>query len=340
MPARRALGLARALVSRASVLREIRDIVRSNRQVIAGPWLGEMGFEVLYWVPFVRWVTVALGLNPARVTAVSRGGPEGWYRDVAAAYVDVFDVMPADRFREANAERRRALGEQKQIRSTEIDDRIVGEVRRRNRIDTALVLHPSLMFKLVRHYWWKHTSANWVERHALRLRLPKVQPPAGSGVPQGSYVAAKFYDNDCFRPSDADRRTISGLVESVSTTCRVISLSVDLSVDDHRSEPGPRAAATVAGLQDARHNLDLQTAIVANASVFVGTYGGFSYLAPLCGVPGVALFTEAGGFDPAHLEICQRTAAQLGTPPLRLRDLRWTATADLVADVQRLAAAT
>ena len=35
---------------------------------------------------------------------------------------------------------------------------------------------------------------------------------------------------------------------------------------------------------DVRENLAVQTALVAGASAFVGTYGGFSYLAPFLGV--------------------------------------------------------
>ena len=45
----------------------------------------------------------------------------------------------------------------------------------------------------------------------------------------------------------------------------------------------------------------MQSAIVAGASRFVGTYGGFSYLAPFCGVPATVYYSDAAGFSMRHL---------------------------------------
>ena len=44
-----------------------------------------------------------------------------------------------------------------------------------------------------------------------------------------------------------------------------------------------------------RENLHVQSAIVAGASAFVGTYGGFSYLAPFLGVPSTAYYSDPHG---------------------------------------------
>jgi hypothetical protein len=37
------------------VERDIAAVARGRGPIIAGPWLSEVGFEVLYWVPFLRW---------------------------------------------------------------------------------------------------------------------------------------------------------------------------------------------------------------------------------------------------------------------------------------------
>ena len=50
-----------------------------------------------------------------------------------------------------------------------------------------------------------------------------------------------------------------------------------------------------------RENLAMQTAIVAGASAFVGTYGGFSYLAPFLGVRSTAYFADPDGYSTRHL---------------------------------------
>ena len=34
--------------------------------IIAGPWLGEVGFELLYWVPFVAWCAEQFDIAPER----------------------------------------------------------------------------------------------------------------------------------------------------------------------------------------------------------------------------------------------------------------------------------
>src|SRR5215471_1000109 len=55
--------------------REVETLAVSGRPLVAGPWLSEVGFEALYWIPFLRWVKAAFRLDPARVVAVSRGAP-------------------------------------------------------------------------------------------------------------------------------------------------------------------------------------------------------------------------------------------------------------------------
>ena len=50
-------------------------------------------------------------------------------------------------------------------------------------------------------------------------------------------------------------------------------------------------------------------------NAFVGTYGGFSYIAPLYGVPSVGLYTEKTGFAQNHLSTANRAfaAPEFGT---------------------------
>jgi hypothetical protein len=61
-----------------------------------------------------------------------------------------------------------------------------------------------------------------------------------------------------------------------------------------------------------RENLALQTSIVAGASAFVGTYGGFSYLAPFLGVRSTAYFSDAGGYSARHLLMARSALESIG----------------------------
>jgi hypothetical protein len=73
-----------------------RDLERSavgGDPVIAGPWCSEVGYEILYWIPFLRWVMAAYKISPDRVIAVSRGGTSSWYAGIATRYVEAFDYV-------------------------------------------------------------------------------------------------------------------------------------------------------------------------------------------------------------------------------------------------------
>ena len=54
-----------------------------------------------------------------------------------------------------------------------------------------------------------------------------------------------------------------------------------------------------------------QTRVICGARAFVGTYGGFSYLAPFYGVDTVAFYSHATGFRFDHLELAKRVFSSL-----------------------------
>ena len=56
--------------------REIAALAAGTRPIVAGPWLAEVGYEVLYWIPFLRWFQDAFGVPRDRLVVVSRGGME------------------------------------------------------------------------------------------------------------------------------------------------------------------------------------------------------------------------------------------------------------------------
>jgi hypothetical protein len=46
--------------------------IRAGKRVLAGPFLGEVGFELLYWIPVLR--RILAGVDRERVTILTRGG--------------------------------------------------------------------------------------------------------------------------------------------------------------------------------------------------------------------------------------------------------------------------
>ena len=67
--------------SAAAVDRDIRRVASGRAPIVAGPWLAEVGYEVLYWIPFLRWFCDVHGVPRERLIVLSRGGMEPLYRE-------------------------------------------------------------------------------------------------------------------------------------------------------------------------------------------------------------------------------------------------------------------
>ena len=98
------------------------------------------------------------------------------------------------------------------------------------------------------------------------------------------------------------------------------SLSTGINVDDHGAcEPDVAAIPGIHHLLVPENNLLVQSAIVARARRFVGTYGGFAYLAPFYGVPTEGYYTEPHAFSVRHLDLaCDVFATTPGCGQLRV----------------------
>ena len=296
------------------VERELSAIAAGTRPVVVGPWLGEVGFELLYWVPFVRWAAERYQLPPERLIAVTRGGAATWYAPFAAHAVDALTYIGPDQFRAKNNERNQRFGEQKQLAMSPLDDEVLDVVRRTHGQDVA-VLHPSLMYRLFAPYWWGHQPLGWLRRRATYRRL---EPPAIALDLPSEYTAVKFYFNDCFRSTPENRAFVERTIRELEREGPVISLSTGLAVDDHAPcEPEIAAMRGIRHLTSPQTNLLVQSAVVARARRFVGTYGGFAYLAPFYGVPADGYYSDERAFSMRHLDLAQDVLARMhGAGPL------------------------
>ena len=312
---RRGAAAQLARFNAARTQRELAALASGTHRIVAGPWLGEVGFELLYWAPFLRWFADEYRVAPERLVVVSRGSAHAWYRPFAGSYRELFDLLSPEEFRRCHEERVAAVGEQKQTRMLALERDLL------RRLDVGSgdrVLHPSTMYQLFRPFWFGHVDERWVHRFARYRRLCCLPEDTATlpGVPQGRYVAVKFYFSDSFPATDTNRAFVRRLLGSLAARGRVVSLTTGLHLDDHggaASEP-PEVEPLLAGVEP-RINLALQSAIVANASAFVGTYGGFSYLAPFYGVPTTAYY-DAERFSHKHLAMARSAFAALGNDRL------------------------
>ena len=325
MFASRMLGLRTNLKTE----RELARAARSNATIIVGPWLGEIGFELLYWIPFLAWATSRFQIDRRKVVAISRGGPELWYQHVAHHYHDVFDYLHPDDFRQANEQRRTKMGEQKQMLRTDLDEEVLERVISALGVPNTVVVHPSLMYRLYRRFWWGHTSRDSV---CARARFETFNQPKLDAILEGlppRFVAVKFYFNDCFPSTETNRTFVNKVVDLISQSTPVVSLSTGLTLDEHMVHELPDHQ-NISHLVEARTNLEIQSAIVAHAQAFVGTYGGFSYLAPFLKVPSIGIHSRPEGFARTHYDLALTAFEKWG--PNLLRNLNVTAP-DAIAEL-------
>lgn len=299
-------------VVRERALRRLHQLAQREGPVLIGPWTGEVGFELLYWAPFVRWAVHKYDIDPARITLLSRGGTASWYGIEGARYLDVFDLHSPEEFRARTSD-------DKKQRTLRLFDRAL--IRR---VATSMdqrpgVLHPALMYALFMPYWKQQVSRRKVEQFS---EFARIVPPAipGLQLPR-DYVAVRFYFSDCFPDTPENREAVRSLVESLSAETDVVLLGTGVRVDDHHDFEMPQSERvhTVDHLMRPENNLAVQTAVIAGAKSFIGTYGGFSYLAPMCGVDTVALYSRRTFFV-YHMDYAQEMFDAIGGGSLTVID--------------------
>jgi len=299
------------------IVRDTRDRLKAlgagRGPIIVGPWLSEIGFELLYWIPFLRWACAFAKLRRDDLWIVSRGGCRSWYADIGAHYVDVFDFYTPEQFRAGNARRiaeqahralslglREGLTSTKQHTLTAFDRDILGRVN----LPNARVLHPSTMYGVFRSFWRRQTPSLYDQITApTRLRTAT----RAEGLP-AAYVAAKFYASAACSQSPLHAQMVNAIVRATVKTTDVVLLHTGTKFDEHGEfaiEPHPRVHRVA---MDPATNLETQTAVLAGASGFVGTYGGFAYLAPFLGVPTRTFYAQAN-FRKDHRRVIDQVCA-------------------------------
>lgn len=277
--------------------RDLAAAARTGGTVVIGPFLGEVGYELLYWIPFARHVLRLHGIPSERCISLTRGGAGVWYAGVADRSLELFDIVPHERLVEAMEERHSRVRDRKQLLRARLDDELLALVG--DMVDVAAVLHPSLMYARLRSLWFRGASVEDAARH-LDV-APLSVPPAGLPAP---YVAVKLYASDHTFPDAPDAaKAAAAAVRHAAGVDPVVSLSTGLRFDDHAElEAEGIVVERVEHLLRAADNLAVQTSVVAGARALICTYGGFSYLGPLLGVPTLALRVSSD-FHPAHLEL-------------------------------------
>ncbi len=311
--------------------RETRELVtvlgRSGRPIILGPWLSETGFELLYWIPFLAWAKAYGNFDPERLVVVSRGGAASWYGHITSHYEDIFSFYTPDEFRTRNEQRiAEQHGRQKHVEVTSFDREILDKVIAKRGLSGAEVLHPSQMYQLFDHFWLQRTPVTLIEAFSRFAPIPPAPPTGLRAQLPARYVAAKFYGNVALPPTPENDAFVAEYLGTLAANVDVVLLNTAQRFDDHSDFPPALKGRlhTIDHLMTPETNLAVQTEVIRGAEAFVGTYGGFSYLAPLCGVNTLAFYSHASGFRFDHLEVAKRVFSALRCGTFTEVDVRAT----------------
>lgn len=299
-----------------------RYLQRSTHPILVGPFTSEVGFCVLYWIPFVQ----ALGIDPARLIPVTRGGAAVWYGSPSG--VELYDLRDPRDIRIENTLQHSKTGMLKQTRVTPFDRALLKDAAKAAGLTRYHVLHPAWMYQILAPFWEGRVGQNWIVPHLTRLEgthrvpMPIRAPVPPAGLPKG-YCAARFYARTTFPYSDLTLQCVTACLTQLAATQPVVLLNAGVHADEHVDFP-LKDIPNVTKLSDVvtvepRTNLALQSAVIGGATGFVGTYGGLAQLALRMGKPSVSFYQDWTGTLLAHKHLSELIALQSGVSFLTLK---------------------
>lgn len=289
---------------------------RTETPIIAGPFRGELGFEILYWLP---WLMQQLGDLPLYV--LTRGGMAGLYPKVSGA-VDIYSLRTPQQVRIESLRQYQEHGELKQRHWTPFERALIHDAADALKLSRYRVIHPGWMYQHIGAYWEGFLP---MMRLSSRTRYSKLDPlplPETVCLPP-QFAAVKFYFRPTFPPNPATVEFAKQTIAKLATKAPVILLNSGIHADEHFDinvigDNIKTLAEVVPGITP-ENNLAIMQGVLARAGLFVGTYGGVAQLALRCGVAGVSYFTEWTGTALQHRELSENLSLQMGIPFVVLR---------------------
>ncbi len=302
------------------ILRLGEEMQRDDRPIVVGPWLSELGFEILYWIPFVKWFAERFSIAPERLVFVSRGGMASWYDrsdwQGAATYRDIFSAIDPDAYRKMNAGRWQRSGNQKQMEPDPAETGLLKQVAGDVGIGAHHVLHPAVMYNFFVVFWTHGRrlglGVDLVLKHAIHEPLPAVPAWTGPELPS-SFVAVKFYERPSLPHSPETAAQIRDLMLRIAERRTVVSLDTSFRADEHDGFAPPDHPNIVSARDwmTPENNLDIQTRLIAASDFFIGTYGGTAYIPPFVGKASLGVHTT-DDINLSHQFLAMNVGRKLG----------------------------
>lgn len=260
--------------------------------VFLGPWLGEVGPEIQYWIPYLLRLKSEGYFKTHRLIALSRGGVQDWYKNLTNEYIEIFDYITTNDLNKIQNEEK---GE-KQIRWKKSEHLLVAEIAKMKGITEYSVIHPSDMWFDVLQWigekisleriisflkFEKFSSSNLYQLDVDRLNLPS------------RFIVMKFYHNVMFPLTDENQRLVNEVINILAKNHQIVLLGNPFQMGDHGAfSPILDSSVMVISEQlELQSNLGVQSEILRRSDGFIGTYGGLSVLPAFLGKPAISFYS-------------------------------------------------
>ena len=291
-----------------------------------GPWRGEVGFETLYWLPFLEFLKVKYQIPADRLIPVSRGGASVWYGTPTG--LELFALRTPQQVRVKN---RLAFQENRMLKQMDPEDpwdlAVLDDAAQKMKLGRYDVIHPSAMYRLYQEFWEARRGLDWFRERSQYVKIPAPPLPDSLTLPE-HFLAVRFYSRSTFVGNDLTVPFVSEVLKQLSYKLPVIVLDTGLFVDDHFDFPVPKDLPNVIPLHTLmpirpETNLAVMSAVIARSRGFVGTYGGVAQLAMRLGVGSISFYDKWHGTAWAHKHLSEVLSAAQGTSWVveRLMDL-------------------
>lgn len=293
-------------------------LARSKTAILIGPWRSEVGFEVLYWIPFLNAFRKRYRIVDNRLITIGRGGSASWYRTAGAG--DLYEHAPLEMMRTIASQQALRTGSIKQHGNEGWESHVTALAAKSIGLTDYHVVSPWWMYHLLAPYWEGQRSVGWTDRwllHEATMTAPPMRPEIRKQLPD-QYLAMRWYVRPTWPLKEDLVLWTRTLVEAAAQHLPVVLITSGFHADDHADvNLGP--IPNVLSLKDIApqthtDNLAIQSSVIANARGYVGTYGGMSQLAMRLGIPTLSFYQEFGQTSPAHLYLTQALSLRTGTP--------------------------
>ena len=231
-----------------------------NFPLVVGPYTGEMSFEFLTWMPYLR---ARFGDDMKNLLAISRGGTHRCY---PCPVINAHDVMSAFEIRQGMINRKQWRGKFKALPDDDLDNEIL------RRLGLQTDIHPS-----------RATAMPW---SYLKDYLRKIEAPPPSNMLPEKYVAVRFFQNDWLKslpPMEA--------VEEYANGLPIVVCESDEQTDNH--QPLTPTVPHMRFIFQPFSSIGNMITAFSNAQLVMAPAGGTSYVSMLCGTKTVA-FSNGG----------------------------------------------